>query len=159
MKIAYLESEDLFTSNGFFKIWNFFLGKIFPIFGQYFVPTLVMGWKLQAYQKCWIDCILSLSISISWKVLTEDAESVGFFKMLLMKWHENKSCLIRFDCSHIENQGRKIINFFGISRIQIRTKIRLDRKRPELDYILLIRRRSYFGFLKRFFDLSAMQNF
>jgi len=66
----------------------------------------------------------------------------------LMKWHENKSCLIRFDCSHIENQGRKIINFFGISRIQIRTKIRLDRKRPELDYILVIRRRSYFGFLK-----------
>ena len=48
--------------------------------------------------------------------------------MLLMKWHENKSCLIRFDCSHIENQGRKIINFFGISRIQIRTKIRLDHK-------------------------------
>ena len=42
MKIAYLESEDLFTSNGFFKIWNFFLGKIFPIFGQYFVPTLAM---------------------------------------------------------------------------------------------------------------------
>ena len=65
-----------------------------------------------------------------------------------MKWHENKSCLIRFDCSHIENQGRKIINFFGISRIQIRTKIRLDRKRSELDYILVIRRRSYFGFLK-----------
>ena len=56
--------------------------------------------------------------------------------------------MIRFDCSHIENQGRKIINFFGISRIQIRTKIRLDRKRPELDYILVIRRRSYFGFLK-----------
>ena len=100
----------------------------FQIFGQYFVPTLVMSWKLQAYQKCWFDCILSLSISISWKVLTEDAESVGFFKMLLMKWHENKSCLIRFDCSHIENQGRKIINFFGISRIQIRTKIRLDHK-------------------------------
>ena len=104
------------------------LGGNFQIFGEYFVPTLVMGWKLQAYQKCWFDCILSLSISISWKVLTEDAEFVGFFKMLLMKWHENKSCLIRFDCSHIENQGRKIINFFGISRIQIRTKIRLDHK-------------------------------
>ena len=44
MKIAYLESEDLFTSNGFFKIWNFFLGKIFPIFGQYFVPTLDIGY-------------------------------------------------------------------------------------------------------------------
>ena len=40
MKNAYLESEDLFTSNGFFKIWNFFSGKIFPIFGQYFVPSL-----------------------------------------------------------------------------------------------------------------------
>ena len=103
-------------------------GGNFKIFGQYFAPTLVMSWKLQAYRKCWFDSILSLSISISWKVLTEDAESVGFFKMLLMKWHENKSCLIRFDCSHIENQGRKIINFFGISRIQIRTKIRLDHK-------------------------------
>jgi len=45
MKIAYLESEDLFTSNGFFKIWNFFLGKIFPIFGQYFVPTLYAAYR------------------------------------------------------------------------------------------------------------------
>ena len=32
----FLESEDLFTSNGFFKILNFSLGKIFPIFWQIF---------------------------------------------------------------------------------------------------------------------------
>ena len=40
MKIKYLESEDFFTSNGFFKIWNHSSGKNFPIFGQKFVPTL-----------------------------------------------------------------------------------------------------------------------
>ena len=42
MKIEYLESEGFFTSNGFFKIWNYSSGKNFPIFGQYFVPTLRM---------------------------------------------------------------------------------------------------------------------
>ena len=77
------------------------------------------------------------------------------FQMLLMKWHENKSCLIRFDCRHIENQGRKIINFFGISRIQIRTKIRLDHK--DLSWTtfwwLDADRTANFGFL-RYQDFS-----
>ena len=40
MKIEYLESEGFFTSNGFFKNWNYSSGKNLPIFGQYFVPTL-----------------------------------------------------------------------------------------------------------------------
>ena len=43
MKIEYLESEGFFTSNGFFKIWNYSSGKNFPIFGQYFVPTLAIS--------------------------------------------------------------------------------------------------------------------
>ena len=40
MGLAYLEWEDLFTSNGFFKIWNKFSRKKFPIFSEKFVPTL-----------------------------------------------------------------------------------------------------------------------
>ena len=110
---------------------------------------------MQAYKKCWFEYIFRLSISISWKVLTEDAEFVGFFKMLLMKWHENKSCLIRFDCSHIENQGRKIINFFGISRIQIRTKIRLDHK--DLSWTTFWWLDADFGFFK-FQDFRYVHN-
>ena len=43
MKTEYLESEDFFMSNGFFKIWNYSSGKNFPIFGQYFVPALHMA--------------------------------------------------------------------------------------------------------------------
>ena len=46
MKIKYLESEDFFTSNGFFKIWNHSSGKNFPIFGQKFVPTLSMWYQM-----------------------------------------------------------------------------------------------------------------
>ena len=42
MRVEYLESEDLFTSNGLFKIRNKFSGKNFPIFSQKFVPTLVI---------------------------------------------------------------------------------------------------------------------
>ena len=30
MRLEYLESEDLFTSNGFFKIWNYSSGENFP---------------------------------------------------------------------------------------------------------------------------------
>ena len=36
MKIEYLESEGFFTSNGFFKIWNYSLRKNFPIFWPIF---------------------------------------------------------------------------------------------------------------------------
>ena len=46
MKIKYLESEGFFTSNGFFKIWNYSSGENFPIFGQKFVPTLLMTYPL-----------------------------------------------------------------------------------------------------------------
>ena len=42
MRLGYLESEDLFMSNGFFKIWNYSSGKNFPVFGQYFARTLNM---------------------------------------------------------------------------------------------------------------------
>ena len=49
MRLEYLEPEDLFTSNGFFKIWNYSSGKNFPIFGQYFVPTLAIRWALSEF--------------------------------------------------------------------------------------------------------------
>ena len=41
MKIEYLESEEFFTSNGFFKNLEL-LGENFSIFGQYLLPTLSM---------------------------------------------------------------------------------------------------------------------
>ena len=41
-RLAYSESEDLFTSNGFFKNWNKLTEKMFPIFGLYFARTLHM---------------------------------------------------------------------------------------------------------------------
>ena len=51
MKIEYLESEGFFTSNGFFKIWNYSSWKNFPIFGQKFVPTLTICYVIKNYNR------------------------------------------------------------------------------------------------------------
>ena len=39
---TYSERGHYFTSDGFFKIWNISTRENFPIFGLYFVPTLLI---------------------------------------------------------------------------------------------------------------------
>ena len=105
MRLKYLESEDLFTSNGLFKIWNYSSGKNFPIFGQKFVPTLNMTLKafFSAIRLSRSAFFISMVIVCSWNSTFSFSISLVAFSSADFKtnisFYDSSNCIfwIRFD--------------------------------------------------------------
>ena len=88
----FLESEDLFTPNGLFKIRNKFSRKNFPILTQKFMPTLGILLEFVSCERGKDD--LKLLKYIVW-LSSKLSDEIHFLIDFLLRKIENKSGLIR----------------------------------------------------------------